>query len=156
TAAMLTARQTGIPVNMQEALKHAQTAIRVRPQSPKGHDAVGQVNLAMGKIDDAVAAFEKSHELDSRNPDRAIQAATAEMTDSRYESAEKRLKTLTVTYENHASVYIALARLYAKQVKFDEAWEMINKASKAQICSAREQQMIKQLMNQIQPYRSKP
>ena len=78
--------------------------------------------------EDAIVAFQKAVDIDPRNKEAAIGLAGALEGDGQYEQAEAVYLTVTEKYPAEGEAYVALAELYIRLGRQDEARELLAQA----------------------------
>ncbi len=80
-------RQAGDPALLERALTHAERAIELRPESPKGYAVRADLLAAAGRVDDAVETFRRAADLDSEGSLWLYQAAALLSRNARWRQA---------------------------------------------------------------------
>ncbi len=147
-AALLTVHSRR-PVDLRKALRYAEKAIALRPASSKSHAVRAMACQLLGENEEAVKSFARAYELDSRSPERAIQAARLEFELGQVAAAEERLQSAAERTEGQSTVLIELAKVKSRQGKVREAYELYERALTAASCSSSERIFVERKLKQL-------
>ena len=122
--------------NVDEAIAHCNTALKLRPNFAEAHAALGNAFLQERAMAEAVMHFEKSLAIAPQSPivlnNLALILATCR--DGRFRNGDRAIQLAKQADElsarNNASIVRTLAAAYAETGRFKEATETANRAMK--------------------------
>jgi len=106
--------------------KEMEAALDCEPGWELARFNVGLARLSLGRVDDALAAFEKLHEDKPENPVYAVRAAMAYRLAERPASAEKLMRQALAQSAKNVEVRAELAADLAALGRFDEAVKLLD------------------------------
>ena len=112
----------------QLAFERAQQAIKLRPNDPLSHVALGEVYLHQGKYPDAAKEYEIAHQLDPGDGDIAARLGTAYASSANWQAAEPVLRQAVKADPNNAEALTDLGVTLAATNRPEEGLEQIRKA----------------------------
>jgi len=118
--------------DFEAALKLAQSAVRLAPQSPAAQNALAMCFSRINRVDEALQASRKACQLLPEDPGCNILLAILDTRQGRLDEARGRLTRITEL--NHVSApvaraYLELATVLDKQKQYDAAFMALNQAS---------------------------
>lgn len=117
------------PVDLPRALTHAETAIRVRPDSGQAHSAKGRILMAMNRRDEAIEVLKYAFELDARDPSVLTQAGFLECDLERWDQAVATFGTALEHEPVSATPLVGLARAHMGRGDIDKAELLLEEAA---------------------------
>lgn len=115
---------------IDEAMKHYQIALKLRPADPKIHLNLGNRYLKSGQIDKAIKEYVISLQLRTDLPDAHHGLGKAYAVLGKYDEAEKEYKKAIELNPYKADFRNDLGTAYANQARFEEALQQFQAAIK--------------------------
>ncbi len=118
--------------DLEAALKLAQLAVRLAPQSPAAHNTLAMCFSRINRVDEALRASHKACQLLPNDPGCNTLLAILDARQGRLDEAGARLIRIT---ENHhqsaliARAYLELATVLDKQKQYEAAFTALNQAA---------------------------
>ena len=144
------------PQTVQRALEHARRAVAAKPLAPKAHAASAQCLQRLGKIDEAIRAFESAFTYDARSPEFALLAGQVELQAGRLQAAEQRFRAQLKSFPQHSSVLLAVAQVLTLQQRQTEAVAFLKQAAKVRPASPQDRIIAEQKLKELQADSSAP
>jgi tetratricopeptide (TPR) repeat protein len=91
------------------------------PNAPDVYFQLGLVDLAENKLKDATESFQKSYQLNPANPRGLLGVVEAMMAQNHPEQAQEMLRKETDKAPNNLDLRMALANIYVRAGKYDDA-----------------------------------
>jgi Flp pilus assembly protein TadD len=121
-----------------EALHHLHEAVRLQPNYAPAHNNLGSVLKEQGRLDEALAAFQEALRLEPRNPITLCNLSKLAAVDRYRFSAEQMdvIGTLAdsaaVPLDQRARLHFALAQVFDRAGRYDEAFPHLLRANEMQ------------------------
>jgi tetratricopeptide (TPR) repeat protein len=120
-------------MRLEEAVAHAQKAIQLDPQLMKAYDNLGLSYEGLGKVDDAIAAYEEAirlnRQLGLRSPWPSMNLGKLLFRLDRFEEAEGRLRESINIDPRFPKAHFRLGQVLEKQGKIAEAIRELEEAA---------------------------
>ena len=118
--------------NAREALKIAEEAFEIAPQSPAAALILGRAQLASGMTDDAIATLTQLAQRHPQSADTQLQLALAYGQKQDAERARRALNRVLELQPGHPLATLGLGNLALRTGKLDEALGIARELQKSQ------------------------
>ena len=111
--------------NYDEAMDQLNRALEISPDSAKAHNALGQLHLIIGNLDQALAAFREAADLDPDYPPPVCSlagAADEQISDQHLATLKAFLERPNLTLQQRKDIHFAVARSLEKKSDWDIAF----------------------------------